>query len=295
MSPRLVFLFIVTLVSASTSSAHAQNTFKVMSLNLWLSGTAAHEVATGTVVGPSRAIPLFASFVDARMGTSAGLIALQEVDVNTSRCNLHTPTGIANRLGSGWWQRFGQARVFGGGAYGNAVLSNVTLAATEQYWPFAFDPVKGANCKRDRNAGMTDPESCDYGTEPRQATATKLSFGSGRALWFVAVHLDYHARVPTEQQLFELLGKTKGFDPDFPVIIAGDFNIPERGSEHEAAIQTMELGGYTLVGTSSVDYVFLYDPNNRIDVVKTSIVAPVQGGVKLSDHDAVIVDFKWNI
>jgi endonuclease/exonuclease/phosphatase family metal-dependent hydrolase len=294
MKMRVVTGALALLLCISASAAQAQSAFKVMTFNLWLSGSAAHRGnSKNNTLGPPAALALDAEFIAAQIGNSAGLVALQEVDKNTSRVPLNTPQVLDDGMGSGWVNRFGRARSTGGGDYGNATLSKVPIVA-EQYWPFAFDKAKGSRCKEDRAAGQADPESCDYGTEARQATAIKLDFGSERQLWFVATHLDYHARVPTDQQLFELLGKVKGFDPDYPVIVAGDFNIPADGREHNAALQIMALAGFRLVGTDDVDYIFLYDPHDRLTVTRDRVVDAKRGDVTLSDHRAVIVDFAWN-
>jgi hypothetical protein len=119
------------LLCMSSSVAQAQSTFKVMTLNLWESGSNAHRgTSESNTVGPSAALALDADFIAALMGSSAGLVALQEVDKETTRVPLNTPQVLDDGMGSGWANRFGRARRYGKGAFGNATTSSFTIRAT---------------------------------------------------------------------------------------------------------------------------------------------------------------------
>jgi endonuclease/exonuclease/phosphatase family metal-dependent hydrolase len=198
-----------------------------------------------------------------------GIIGMQEVDRGTSRVALlNVPQVVAAGMGRGWGSRFDALMSFQGGTFGNAVVANVSITKT-QYWHFAHDP--------------NNP--LQFGEEPRGAIAVKVDF-SGKPLWFVNVHLDPPNGIAM-RQVWQLMGNIKTFDPDFPVIVVGDFNIrnraPGTGSPEQTYFtmaQVFDLAGFedvslhrntaieapTTALDGQLDYVFVYDPNRRITV-----------------------------
>lgn len=128
-------------------------------------------------------------------------VALQEVDDQTRRTGGVDQTAELARL-TGLFGRFGKARDYDGGGYGQAILSRVPVeAGTVHSLP-----------------GMP-------GRERRIAFEVQLTL-EGRELTFVTTHLDHQLPLDREQQatrLNELYGKSKR-----PVILAGDLNaVPD--------------------------------------------------------------------
>jgi endonuclease/exonuclease/phosphatase family metal-dependent hydrolase len=130
------------------------------------------------------------------------LVALQEVDVYTTRSGktLHQ----AEELGrlTGMHAYFAKAIDFGGGEYGLALLSKYPLEDVQRV---ALPTVEGT------------------GGEPRILLSGVATLPGGKKIRFAGTHLDAQAsdtnRGPQMSRIMEVLGG----DP-LPVILAGDFN-----------------------------------------------------------------------
>lgn len=300
---RLVVRLVLAVLSVLPSLAEAQaQSFRVVSSNLWYSGTKAYNYMTNTehTMYPA---PLWniENFFQSAVGRGFGVIALQEVYNGTSQVGgLDVPHHIQSRMGVGWTSRFGGLVPTGGGSRGNAVATNANVVKT-QYWKFAWDLNNQA----------------DYGSEQRGAVATKLDFG-GRRLWFVSVHLAYENPVALAQ-VFQLLGKVKTFDPDSPVIVAGDLNIlnrsPGTGSPEltyhkmaaafgSAGFEDLSLHLDTATRISAtpssatlngqLDYIYLYDPHDRLTVTSCTARWVYNYPYVWSDHRALVAQMHWN-
>jgi endonuclease/exonuclease/phosphatase family metal-dependent hydrolase len=120
-------------------------------------------------------------------------------------------------------------------------------------------------------------------------------------LWFVNTHLGRNPTdhgVTSQRQLFELLGKMKTFDPDYPVIVVGDFNIEPGMPEPYAALRKLfndpPLSGFRMVIEDDRMHIFKFDPHRRLILQRRpEIVSPVWQGVKLSDHNLLVAEFEW--
>ena len=130
------------------------------------------------------------------------LVALQEVDVCTSRSGktLHQ----AEELGrlTGMLAHFAKAIDYGGGEYGVAILSKFPLSNTVNY---PLPVVDGSNAER------------------RTLATAVVTMGNGKKIVFASTHLDAETD-PTNRQLqvekiVDVLKKEQ-----YPVIVAGDFN-----------------------------------------------------------------------
>ncbi|MCB9871391.1 MAG: hypothetical protein H6836_03630 [Planctomycetes bacterium] len=290
----LVVLSLLTLAG----SAAAQR-FRVMTANLWYSGTRGFDYVHGIYpLGQQITWPGFKGFAKQRFAFGYGVVGLQEIDRGTKRTGgLDVAADLAKALGPTWTHRFAATQESDGGHTGNAMLTNAGIAKL-QYWSFAHNP--------------EHPE--DYGPRPRGAIAAKLDF-AGKRLWFVTTHLEPANRFALAQ-VFQLLGRVKTFDPDTPVIVVGDMNILNGTgkSATEATYYAMAAAfgaaGFTdvseklptrvpgaeqtiAVTDGQLDYVFLYDPHKRLELKYRASVWVMNYPNIFSDHLAVVADFEW--
>ncbi len=129
------------------------------------------------------------------------LVALQEVDVGTSRASGTDQAEELSRM-TGMRVAFSQAIPFAGGAYGDAVLSRLPVEKVESF------PL---------------PALPDH--ELRTAAVVTVDAG-GRRLRFASTHLD-HTSDPVDRvrQAQELVRVLRPDDPKLPpIILAGDLN-----------------------------------------------------------------------
>lgn len=130
------------------------------------------------------------------------LVALQEVDVNTSRSGstLHQAEELGKR--TGMIAYFGKAIDYGGGAYGVAILSKYPLSDMKN---------------------MALPTAEVTGGEHRTLAMATITFPTGKKIVFASTHLDAQSndtnRVLQMNRIVELLKQEQ-----LPVVIAGDFN-----------------------------------------------------------------------
>lgn len=130
------------------------------------------------------------------------LVALQEVDVFTSRSGktLHQAEELARR--SNMRAYFAKAIDYGGGEYGVAILSKHPLEATKNY------PL---------------PTAAGTGGEQRTLATAEISLPGGKKIVFACTHLDAQRndtnRILQAKKILDIL-RTE----TLPVILAGDFN-----------------------------------------------------------------------
>jgi endonuclease/exonuclease/phosphatase family metal-dependent hydrolase len=129
------------------------------------------------------------------------LVALQEVDRRTGRASgVDQAAALGKRLGM--HHTFGEAMPYGGGSYGEAVLSR---------FPFA---------------GMYNTAlSCSPGQEPRAALLVQVRpWGEeGPILLFTGTHLCHQSEETRFVQVAEILDALKEWGG--PAVLAGDFNF----------------------------------------------------------------------
>lgn len=135
-------------------------------------------------------------------GQTPDLVALQEVDVNTSRSGstVDEPKQIAAKLGMYYY--FGKSINYGGGAYGVAILSKIPISETTV---------------------TTLPAEPGSTAEARVLATAKVTFADGRTFIFGCTHLD--AQTPSTNRELEVTEINRiAAAQTLPFIIAGDFN-----------------------------------------------------------------------
>lgn len=129
------------------------------------------------------------------------IVALQEVDVNTTRTGrVNEAAIIAEKLKMNFF--FAKAIDYGGGDYGVAILSKYPISETKVHRLTTIEGTKG---------------------EPRVMATAKITLRNGRTIRFASTHLDAQGNpVNREKQVSEIL--TIGSSEQLPFIIAGDLN-----------------------------------------------------------------------
>ena len=131
------------------------------------------------------------------------IVALQEIDVNTSRSGEENQAEmIAEKLGMNVF--FGKAIDYDGGEYGVAVLSK---------YPISEQRVHSL------------PSAQETNSEPRVLATVKIALPNGTYLRFGSTHLDAQ-RGDTNRllQMEEIINIAS--EENLPMIVAGDFNAP---------------------------------------------------------------------
>ena len=197
------------------------------------------------------------------------LVALQEVDVHTTRSGkaLHQ----AEELGrlTGMTVYFAKAIDYGGGEYGVAILSKFPMDAMKN------DPLPTA----DRTGG-----------EPRTLASAVITLSRGKKIVFASTHLDAQRddtnRILQAQKIVDILKKET-----LPVILAGDFNAaPSTNTIHifdSYFTRTCNTDcGFTVPvtkPTKTIDFI-VYSPKDKFKVVQQKVVAETYA----SDHRPVM-------
>lgn len=200
-------------------------------------------------------------------------VFLQEVDVKTTRTGGVDQAAELGRL-TGMEATFGKAMDYGGGQYGNAILTRTKVAASKVI------PLPG-------------------GTEPRAALAVEVKDTHGLSadgkLTLVCVHLDHQAAEAREthaKQLAEEFAKTPG-----AVIFGGDLNSGPADAPLRAFAAPWEIpkkqGGHVLTCPC---------PNPRVEIdfllLKPSAVMletpryEVLQEKVMSDHLPVVIEVR---
>lgn len=132
------------------------------------------------------------------------LVALQEVDVNTSRSgNINQAAALAEKLGMNFF--FARAIDFGGGEYGVAILSKYPLSEMN------LVPL---------------PEDAAPEAEDRVLATANLTLPGGITIRFGSTHLDVQNAANRLQQVQAI--NSIAAREQLPFILAGDFNdLPE--------------------------------------------------------------------
>lgn len=201
---------------------------------------------------------------------SPDIVSLQEVDQRTTRSKGVDQAKELARL-TGMKYVYGPSMKYGGGKYGNAVLTKFIIAKSETI------PLPG---------------------EPRSAVCVTLkTFGTNlsvKKFLFIATHIDTKKApqidsVPLIENLF-------GSTPDLPAIIAGDFNATPHSP-------TMEAFGKTWKNATSQQDFFTFpvaNPSKQIDYVlcrpagKWKVVSTkVLDETVASDHRPILAELQF--
>jgi endonuclease/exonuclease/phosphatase family metal-dependent hydrolase len=132
------------------------------------------------------------------------LVALQEVDVNTTRSGaFNQAEEIGRRLGMKAF--FAKAIDYQGGEYGVAILSRYPLTET---------------------AVVRLPQGSDPKSETRVLATARVSLPQGKTIRFGSTHLDVRNAQTREAQVQHIVAHARRTTT--PFIVAGDFNaVPE--------------------------------------------------------------------
>lgn len=149
------------------------------------------------------------------------LVALQEVDNGTKRCGGVDEAAELGRL-TGMHAAFGEAMPFGGGQYGDAVLSRFPIEQTARH---ALPYSKDREPRQALEVRVNVPAPASSGGKPR----------SGRSVRFMSTHWDHldddTDRISQAKAIVEIAAS----DPATPLIMAGDLNT-QPGSAALAAL-----------------------------------------------------------
>lgn len=206
------------------------------------------------------------------------LVSLQEVERNTSRTgNVDQPAELA-RL-TGFKAVFEKNIDFGGGYYGNAVLSRHPIVASKNHYMPRLD-----------------------NGEQRGALVVQVEVGPEKLpLIFVATHLDHRRDDRERRQSAELINKLAE-EWKVPAILAGDLNAPPESEVLKIFAQQWERANREVMPTIPVakprvqiDYILLRSPD------KDGAAAPSRWKVRsfqvldeavASDHRAVFAELE---
>lgn len=203
--------------------------------------------------------------------SGADIVALQEVDRNVERsgrrdllAELAEATALQHRA-------FGKNLDFGGGDYGNALLSRFPI---DEYG--------------NEHLHQREPH------EQRGVLRARLSV-DGTPLFVFVIHLDHASE---RERLFGIDQlETMLAEIEHPAIIAGDLNDVPQSLAYER-ITSISLDAWATTGDGDGHTFPSTDPDRRIDYVfHTPELRPLRSWVpetEASDHRPVLVDFaRW--
>lgn len=195
---KILHIIIATIILSSCGKKEPSNpepqppkedeiTVKVMTYNIW--------------GAQSGGIPDLQPIADVIKRANPDLVALQEVDKNTTRNAIHGD--IAKKLGelTGMDYFFAKAENFYGGEYGDAVLSKLPIKEKKGY-NLEIDPTLAGE---------------------RRSVARILVEKDNKEFYFISTHFDHLADERHRiKQATDFVSLTKTFDK--PVIVGADFN-----------------------------------------------------------------------
>lgn len=129
------------------------------------------------------------------------LVALQEIDVNTTRSGkeINEAAAIAEALGMYFY--FGKAIDYGGGGYGVAILSRFPLSETRTQWL---------------------SQEADPKTERRVLATARVTLPGGKQIRFASTHLDVENAANRLLQMQQISQAAR--QDSIPFILGGDLN-----------------------------------------------------------------------
>ena len=200
------------------------------------------------------------------------LVALQEVDVQTERSgkDLHEAKALAELTGMRCY--FARAMHYGGGQYGDAVLSRFPIADSATY-----------NLPIEEGAKE----------EIRSLCVIKVKLPKNQEIHFASTHLGL-SEATRLLQAHKLLEVVKAFK--LPLVIGGDFNAAPNSEvikllDSELTRSCLEDCAFTIPVNKpnhKIDYI-MYRPSNRFNVVKQEVINETYA----SDHLPVLVTLTY--
>jgi endonuclease/exonuclease/phosphatase family metal-dependent hydrolase len=180
---------------ADTTTVSEEPNLRVMTYNIHLGNPPA--------AGEKRDLPAIARVINSE---KPDLVALQEVDVYTERSGLDVHQAKAlGKLTNMYAYHVKAMDVFGGGAYGEAILSRYPILDSAGYELRAYPAVGG---------------------ETRALAVVRIALPDGQEVVFAGTHLDHRSeqnRLYQGDRIRKLLQREA-----LPVILAGDFNaVPQ--------------------------------------------------------------------
>lgn len=199
------------------------------------------------------------------------LVALQEIDVHTSRSGKELDQAAELGRLTGMKAYFSKGIDYAGGEYGVAVLSRFPIEDT-----FRMDlPVQGGT-----------------NGEPRTLAAVTVKVSKKQKLIFGSTHLDLKEvnRLSQSKQIVEQYKNEK-----LPVIIAGDFNaLPTSGviqylDQHFTRTCVENCGGTIPVKNPNrtIDFI-MYKPSDAFEVVSHKVIDEQYA----SDHLPIVAELR---
>ena len=189
----IFFLIVLSLLKPGSASAESKwsttDTLRILSYNV-------HHCNP-----PGKNIIDVPAIVNVVKQSNASIVALQEIDVNTTRSGKELDQAAAIAKECGMYFCFGKAIDFAGGAYGVAILSKYPISEVET---------------------MLLSKEADPKTEQRVLLTARLAIGKNKFIRFASTHLDVVNEANREQQVNEIIKKLKS--DSLPFIIGGDFN-----------------------------------------------------------------------
>ncbi|GAB6123652.1 endonuclease/exonuclease/phosphatase family protein [Dysgonomonas termitidis] len=208
-------------------------------------------------------------FADFIKKENPDIVALQEVDVNTSRTRAPHQNGknfiseLAFR--TGMLSLYGRTIDYAGGYYGIGILSKYPISQSQRI----FLPM---------------PE----GAKERRALLTgEVELSEGKSITFACTHLDYTTSEVRRAQVDFINRQLMTIET--PIILCGDFNArPDsdeiaNGMKNWMQVSTMDFTIPAKSPKSKIDYIFCYPASDVWKIVKS--YTPV---VQLSDHLPII-------
>jgi endonuclease/exonuclease/phosphatase family metal-dependent hydrolase len=300
--------------------------FRVATQNIWKGLTQYHDLKSGAggvcydvktnVCDPACLIgnaQTLAMHLKDALESKPALVGLQEVhDRVVLSCNFPEPALLAQLMGPGWNGIFGWTRSYYNGAFGNGIAHNV-----QHLWSYSF-------------------VYNHQGSQDRGLVVSLVRIGD-RRLWFGSTHLDHQdvglalRQAEEAKQFMSALTVMAAI----PAILVGDFNLgrsqncsPKRNCEQalnalmtsdgsfvevsaDTAASALHLAGYEPEERRKLDYIFLRDPYEQLEVLKQYVVHYRALGVSVTtpfvsrsllpcvdghcpvDHKTVVADFRF--
>lgn len=200
------------------------------------------------------------------------LLALQEIDVNTTRSGaFNQAEEIAEKLHMNFF--FGKAIDYQGGEYGVAILSKYPLSET---------------------VVNHLPTKAETKGEPRVLATAKVALPDGSHIRFGSTHLDAQKDAVNRQMQIEEIG-TIAYSEKLPFIIAGDFNaVPGTGViKHldKHFTRTCQPCDPTIPVDNpdkAIDFI-AYTPDKKFKVISNEVIAEKYA----SDHLPVVAEINF--
>jgi endonuclease/exonuclease/phosphatase family metal-dependent hydrolase len=199
------------------------------------------------------------------------LVALQEVDVNTTRSGAYNQAGeIASRLGMQFF--FGKAIDYQGGEYGIALLSRFPLSET---------------------AVHRLPTKAGTNGEARALATARVQLPDGTFIRFGSTHLDAQSDQANRQLQVTETGRLAAGER-LPFIMAGDFNAtpetPVIASLDQYFRRSCQVCGPTIPvnsPTKAIDYI-AFTPAAKFTVVTHQVIQEKYA----SDHLPIVAEIR---